>query len=73
MWKSIGIVCIKSNFLVEVSINFKNKNNFVTIILNNEDLLAYRTHRIANARNKLIEYIKENYRNYEYFIMIIKF
>ena len=49
---------------------FKKENSFVTIILNNEDLLMYRTHRIANARNKLIEYIKENYRNYEYFIMM---
>lgn len=40
------------------------------ILENNEELLQYRTHRIANARNKLIEFIENNYSDYNYFIMM---
>jgi len=40
------------------------------ILTNNEKLLEYRTHRIANARNKLIEFIENNYSDYDYFIMM---
>jgi hypothetical protein len=40
------------------------------IIVNTEPLLQYRTHRLALARNKLVEFVKNNYSDYEYFIMM---
>lgn len=40
-------------------------------ILKNEDkLLDYRTHRIANARNKLLEFIYNKHSDSDYFIMM---
>jgi hypothetical protein len=53
-------------------LNFKKDfgENNCYIIENNEELLQYRTHRIANARNKLIEFIENNFINYDYFIMM---
>jgi hypothetical protein len=40
--------------------NFKNNNTNINIIINNDPMLYYRTHRIANARNKIIEFIEKN-------------
>jgi len=53
-------------------LNFKKDfgENNCYIIQNNEPLLEYRTHRIAHARNKLIEFIENNFINYDYFIMM---
>ena len=50
--------------------DFKNMNDYVKILVNDEVLLKYRTHRIAHARNKLVNYIKENHNDVEYFIMM---
>lgn len=50
--------------------DFKINNSYIKILVNNDKLLEYRTHRIAHARNKLVNYIKENYEDIEYFIMM---
>lgn len=49
---------------------FKDDNNYVEILVNNDELLKYRTHRIANARNNLIKYIKKYHADSDYFIMM---
>ena len=49
---------------------FKEKHsNKMKIIKNDKPLLKYRTHRIAYARNSLIEYIEKNLKDFEYMIM----
>lgn len=59
----------KDNTLLKLQ-NFQKKHpNKMKIIINNEPLLKYRTHRIANARNKIVEYIEENLNDFEYMIM----
>lgn len=55
---------------LEILTKFKNKNEYVNILINNESLLKYRTHRIAHARNELINYIKDTHYNYDYFIQM---
>lgn len=45
-------------------------NPRLTLIINTEPLLKYRTHRIAKGRNKCLEVIRQNYKDYEYFIMM---
>ncbi len=51
--------------------NFKNKyDGECEIIINTEELLQYRTHRIAFARNKMIEFIEKKHTDSEYFIMM---
>lgn len=48
---------------------YKNKNkNFEYYV--NDNLLAERTYRIAMGRNKCLEYIKNECKDYEYFIMM---
>jgi hypothetical protein len=51
--------------------DFKNiyGENF-NIIINTEPLLEYRTHRLAYARNKLIEFVRNNHADAEFFIMM---
>ena len=49
---------------------YQQKNPRLTLIINTEALLKYRTHRIAKGRNKCLEIIRTKYPNYEYFIMM---
>jgi len=48
---------------------YKSKNNKFVFFLN-KTLLEYRTHRIALGRNLCVKAIKQNYSDYEYFIMM---
>lgn len=50
--------------------SYQKKQSNIHIIINNEPLLEYRTYRIANGRNKLLEYVYTNYSEYDYFIMM---
>jgi hypothetical protein len=47
----------------------EDKGNII-IIENTEPLSKYRTHRIANARNKILEYIEINHSNTDFFILL---
>lgn len=70
------IVCFFYDISEDDTLNkllkFKNDfgENFCFILENNEPLLFYRTHRIAYARNKLLEFVENNYINYNFFIMM---
>jgi glycosyltransferase involved in cell wall biosynthesis len=48
----------------------KNNPGKVYLYVNNNKLSIYRTHNIANARNKCMDLIKEKFADYEYFIMM---
>ena len=50
--------------------DYQNKNNKVKFFVNNTPLLPYRTHRLAMGRNFCIDYIKRNYSDYPFFIMM---
>jgi hypothetical protein len=49
---------------------YQQKNSKLILHINTEPLLDYRTHRIAKGRNKCLDIMKENYNDYEYFIMM---
>jgi len=46
------------------------KNSKLTYYVNSEEMLKYRTHRIAKGRNKCLELMNQHYNDYEYFIMM---
>jgi glycosyltransferase involved in cell wall biosynthesis len=46
-----------------------NPDNFI-LHIESEPLTPYRTHNIARARNKCLDIIRNNYSDYEYFVMI---
>jgi hypothetical protein len=50
--------------------NYSKKNNKLVLLINTEQLLKFRTHRIALGRNKCLKTIRENFDDYEYFIMM---
>jgi hypothetical protein len=50
--------------------NYSLLNNKMIYYVNTEEMLKYRTHRIAKGRNKCLELMRQNYNDYEYFIMI---
>lgn len=50
--------------------NYQEKNNKFLFYVNNGTLLPYRTFRLAFGRNFCMNYIKQNYSNYEYFIVM---
>lgn len=51
--------------------NYKNKSkNECEIIINKKPLLKYRTHRIAKARNEIINFINDKHKDADYFIMM---
>ena len=50
--------------------NYQEKNNKFIFYKNNAKLLNYRTHRIAYGRNTCLQFIRNNYSDYEYFIMM---
>ena len=49
---------------------YQNKNTKLVLYINTEPLLNYRTHRISKGRNKCLEIMRQNYNDYEYFIMM---
>lgn len=50
--------------------DYQNKNKKLKLFVNNTPLLPYRTHRLAMGRNFCIDYIKRNYSDYPFFIMM---
>ena len=48
----------------------KNLNNKIIIIENDKPLTKFRTQNIANARNSILNKIRNNFKSYKYFIMI---
>lgn len=50
--------------------NYAKYNNKLILIINTEPLLQYRTHRIALGRNKCLKTMRENFDDYNYFIMM---
>ena len=56
---------------LELLNKYKNENNGNVIIISEKDLdkkYSARTHRLAYARNKIIDIINNNYVNYDYFL-----
>jgi hypothetical protein len=49
---------------------YRNQNDKLVFYINKGNMLPYRTHRIALGRNMCLNMIKENYPDYEYFIMM---
>ena len=49
---------------------YQTKNNKLVLYENKNELLPYRTHRIALGRNICLDVIREKFPNYEYFIMM---
>jgi glycosyltransferase involved in cell wall biosynthesis len=50
--------------------NYKSSNNKFILHIETEPPSPYRTHNIARARNTCLKIIRENFNDYEYFIMI---
>lgn len=50
--------------------DYQTKNPRLNLYINTEPLLQYRTHRISKGRNKCLEIMRQNYIDYEYFIMM---
>ena len=50
--------------------NYQKQNNKLYFYVNKSPLLEYRTHRLALGRNYCINTIRENFRDYQYFIMM---
>lgn len=55
---------------LELLQNYKLKNNKFILHIETEPLTPYRTHNIARGRNKCLDIIRNNFNEYEYFIMI---
>lgn len=51
-------------------IQYQLKNTHFNFYVNKDPLFKHRTHNIAKGRNYCINYIRENYPDYEYFIMM---
>ena len=51
-------------------IQYKLSNKYFNFYVNKDPLLNYRTHNIAKGRNYCINYINENHKEYDYFIMM---
>ena len=50
--------------------NYQKLNPRLIIYVNDSKMLPYRTHRIALGRNTCLNIIRENFSDYEYFIMM---
>ena len=50
--------------------NYSKLNDKMIYIINTDELLQYRTHRIAKGRNRCLQTMRNNYSDYEYFIMM---
>lgn len=55
---------------LEILENYKSINNNIILHIETEPQTPYRTHNIARARNKCLDIIRNNFSDYEYFIMI---
>jgi hypothetical protein len=51
-------------------ISYSKKNTKLTYIVNTEEMLKYRTHRISKGRNTCLKIMNEKYPDYNYFIMM---
>ena len=49
---------------------YSKKNNNLVLLINTEPLLNFRTHRISLGRNKCLKTMREQYNDYNYFIMM---
>ena len=49
---------------------YQTKNSRCLLFVNKSELLPYRTHRIALGRNTCLNMIRQNFSDYEYFIMM---
>lgn len=49
---------------------YEKKNPKFIFYVNKSEMLPYRTHRIALGRNTCLDMVRENYSDYEYFIMM---
>jgi len=49
---------------------YKEKNPKLELFVNLSQMLPYRTHNIAKARNHMLNRIKNNYSHFQYFIMM---
>jgi len=49
---------------------YKEKNDKMFFYVNQSEMLSYRTHRLALGRNYCISHIKENYKDYEFFVVM---
>jgi hypothetical protein len=49
---------------------YQIKHPKLVLYINTEPLLQYRTHRIALGRNKCLEIMRNDYKTYDYFIMM---
>lgn len=50
--------------------NYSKLNDKMIYIINTDEMLQYRTHRIAKGRNRCLQTMRNNYSDYEYFIMM---
>lgn|SRR3990167_5899602 len=48
----------------------QEQDNNIILLENNEPMLPYRTYRIANARNCLLDYVYKYYSDFDFFIMM---
>ena len=55
---------------LEILQHYQSKHNNLILHIETEPQTPYRTHNIARARNKCLDIIRNNFNNYEYFIMI---
>jgi|Laugresbdmm110sn_2_1035109.scaffolds.fasta_scaffold03824_4 hypothetical protein len=55
---------------LEKLMKYKNKNQRLELFINNTPVSSYRTHNIANARNRILDRIRNKYSNFDYFIMM---
>jgi hypothetical protein len=51
-------------------LNSINKKYKITVFKNRNKMLNFRTHRIANARNKMLDYVYSHDKDVKYFIMM---
>lgn len=49
---------------------YESRSNKLQLCINEEPLLPYRTWRISKGRNQCLEIIRQNYSDYEFFIMM---
>lgn len=50
--------------------NYSKKNDKFVLLINTEQLLQFRTHRIALGRNKCLKTMREKFDDYDHFIMM---
>jgi hypothetical protein len=50
--------------------NYQKKNNKLTLVVNKKTTSKFRTHNIAYARNRCLQYIRKNENKFPYFIMM---